>query len=376
MTRVAVPPAMIRWACHRAGMEAEEVARKIPQLTGWLQGETHPTLKQLKDLARRTYTPYGYLFLPEPPDEPLPVADFRTAAAGSTPSANLLDTIYAMQRRQAWLSEYLLEEGAPALSFVGSAQLDDDPAVIGRTMRQQLGLNADWASQIRSWQQAASALRESIEKLRVMAVINGVVGNNWHRTLDVDEFRGFALTDSHAPLIFVNGADAKSAQMFTLAHELAHIWLNKEGVSGFSSLLPGGSPVEYWCSCAAAECLVPARDLARHWESARHKGHPYKALARIFKVSPIVAARRALDLELIGYSVFQETSLTETGRHRSQSGGDFFCHQNSRVGRLFSTRVARAALEGRVGFREAYNLTGLYGNSFQKYAERIGVAVP
>lgn len=132
-------------------------------------------------------------------------------------------------------------------------------------MRRALGLDGGWAADVRTWQDAVSELRRKIERLGVMAVINGVVGNNTHRQLSVEEFRGFALTDPYAPLIFVNGADAKSAQMFTLAHELAHVWLGTEGLSGFPALLPGGSDVEDWCNSAAADLLVPAAELMARW---------------------------------------------------------------------------------------------------------------
>ncbi len=224
MTRVPIPPKMLRWACERAGYDVAHLAARIPQLPAWVRRERQPTLKQLEKLAKATHTPLGYLFLPEPPDEHLPVPDYRTVAgaARGRPSPDLLDTLYTMRRRQEWLRESLVENDAEPLAFVGSARLADEPDAVGREMRRALGLDGGWAAGVRTWQDAVSELRRTIEDLGVMAVINGVVGNNTHRRLSVEEFRGFALTDPYAPLIFVNGADAKSAQMFTLAHELAH----------------------------------------------------------------------------------------------------------------------------------------------------------
>ncbi len=93
-----------------------------------------------------------------------------------------------------------------------------------------------------------------IEQLGVMAVISGVMRNNTHRRLSVERFCGFALTDSCAPLIFVNGADAKSVQMFVLAHELAHIWLGTERLSDFQVLFSCGSDVEDWCNAWRRSC--------------------------------------------------------------------------------------------------------------------------
>lgn len=369
---------MLRWACRRAGYEPEQLADRIPQLPAWIRREKQPTLKQLEKLARVTHTPLGYLFLPEPPDEPLPVPDFRTLPGGARtrPSPELLDTLYTMQRRQAWLRETLIEGEAEPLAFVESARLSDDPEAVGREIRRALGLEGGWAASVRTWQEAVNELRRMIEQLGVMAVINSVVGNNTHRALRVEEFRGFALTDRHAPLIFVNGADAKSAQMFTLGHELAHLWLGKEGLSGFESVFPGGTDVEEWCNLAAAELLVPAKELRERWEESRRETSPFEVLARVFKVSPVVAARRALDLRLVSRTTFfdfYEAYVREEHRRaKKRSGGDFYKNQDARVGELFATQVVRAAMEGRIGFKDAYDLTGLRGGSFQEYARRLG----
>ena len=382
MTRVPVPPKMLRWACERAGYDVAHLAERLPQLRAWVRRERQPTLKQLEKLAKITHTPLGYLLLPEPPEEHLPVPDYRTVAGvrRDRPSPDLLDTLYTMKRRQEWLRESLVENDAEPLAFVGSARLADDPDAVGHEMRRALGLDLGWAAGVRTWQDAVGELRRAIEQLGVMAVINGVVGNNTHRRLSVQEFRGFALTDPYAPLIFVNGADAKSAQMFTLAHELAHIWLGTEGLSGFESLLPGGTDVEDWCNVAAGEFLAPERELRARWRQVRREASPFQDLAQAFKVSPVVAARRTLDLNLVDHNTFFDFYKRYVNReHKAgmkSSGGDFYNNQNTRVGELFGTRVLRAAMEGRIGFKEAYDLTGLRGGTFQKYAKRLGVDLP
>jgi Zn-dependent peptidase ImmA (M78 family) len=215
-----------------------------------------------------------------------------------------------------------------------------------------------------------------------MAVVNGVVGNNTQRKLDVNEFRGFALSDPYAPLIFVNGSDAKSAQMFTLAHELAHLWLGAvgEGLSGFPGLMPDGDKVENFCDQAAAEFLVPAAELRTVWRQVANSEKPFETLAGKFKVSPVVIGRRALDLRLVEksefFSFYRHYTQLEFRRKQTGTGGDFYNNQNTRVGRMFATQVIRAAKEGRIGFKEAYDLSGLNGGSFQEYARKLGVSLP
>jgi Zn-dependent peptidase ImmA (M78 family) len=301
-----------------------------------------------------------------------------------SPSADLLDTLYTMQQRQWWLRETLVEAGAEPLGVVGSARLSEAPESVALAMREALGFHSGWARGVNTWKDAISALLHAIQDLGVMAVINGVVGNNTHRKLDVAEFRGFALCDPYAPLIFVNGADTKSAQIFTLAHELAHVWIGREGLSGFEDLFPDHGDVERFCNHVAAEFLVPARELEACWAEALAAAQPYEFLARRFKVSPIVAARRAMDLRLISREAFfafykdytaQERHLEMRRKEQGKGGGDFYNNQNTRVGERFALEVFRAAKEGRVMYTEAYRLTGLQGAAFRNYAQALGIEV-
>lgn len=379
MDRAVIEPNLLSWALARSGKTPETLTKRFPKLDAWLSGEVSPTFKQLEAFAQATYTPMGYFFLPEPPEEPLPIPDFRTFTNTSVdrPSANLLDTLYTLQQRRDWLREVLIEEDASPLDFVGSARLSDPPESIGREMRRMVGLEDGWAAEVRTWTDAVGELRRAIEELGVLVVINGVVGNNTSRKLDVHEFRGFALCDAYAPAIFVNGADAESAKMFTLAHELAHLWIGEEGVSGFEGVVAAGNDVEKFCDKAAAEFLVPAQELQTLWPKIKHNEQPFQDIARRFKVSPIVAARRAWDLRLIGrehFFTFYNDYTAEEHHKKSvkKGGGDFYNNQNARVGVRFASEVIRAAKEGRIQYREAYSLTGLYGDTFKNYVQHLG----
>ena len=380
--RVPVKPELLRWARVRLGSSVEDLSGRFKKLADWERGEAQPTFKQLEAFARATHVPFGYFFLPEPPEEQLPVPDLRTIdnQRPRRPSPDLLDTLYTMQRRQAWLREELLECEAEPLEFVGSARITDDPESVGCEMRRMVGLGKRWAKTVHTWQDATGELQRSVEKLGIIAVINGIVGNNTHRKLNVREFRGFAISDKHAPLVFVNGADAKSAQMFTLAHELAHIWLGKSALTDVDPTSSPSEHIESWCDKAAAEFLVPERELKEYWSNISYDPSPFEKIAKHFKVSPIVAGRRAMDLDQVPretfFKFYREYTQREQSLATATAGGDFYNNQNTRVGKRFATQVILAAKGGRLSFKEAYDLTGLHGGTFQEYAERLGLNLP
>ena len=108
VVRVDVSPSLLKWAVERAGWDEETTQKRAPKLNGWISGDQKPTLKQLEQSAHATHTPFGLLFLQEPPHEPVPIPDMRTIGnvAVPRPSADLLDTIYTCQARQEWYREY------------------------------------------------------------------------------------------------------------------------------------------------------------------------------------------------------------------------------------------------------------------------------
>lgn len=336
-------------------------------------------MSQLEKFAHRTHTPLGYFFLTTPPVERLPIPDFRTMTDGRPrrPSPELLETVAAMQERQLWMRDELIADGARPLDFVGSVGIGVTFESIAGDMRRRLGLEAGWAAEVRTMEDALRHLRKQAESLGIFVMANGVVGNNTHRPLRVEEFRGFALTDRHAPLVFINNADTKGAQMFTFAHELAHLWLGREGLSNPDAATDDADANERFCNRIAAEFLVPAAKLTELWLTVATLDDPVEALARRFKVSPMVVARSAKELRLLSPAEF--VSFVQTYREkiaaipeRAGGGGDFWLTQGVRVGDRFGAAVVRAAKEGRLLYRDAYRLTGIHGATFDKYAAQLG----
>ena len=381
--QLTLRPSVLRWARERAGISPEDLARKLqvkPERVIEWEKSGRISIAQTDNLAKSTHTPLGFLYLSQPPPDQLPIPDFRTRTpSGLPPSPDLLETVESMQRRQSWMRDELIAEGAEPLDFVGAWGTDDSPHEAARAMRDALQLAGGWAAQETTWTDALRRLRDHAEAAGVLVVLNGVVGNNTRRKLDPDEFQGFALVDEYAPLVFVNGADFKAAQMFTLAHELAHLLVGETGLSRFQEFRPVDHVTEQFCNRTAAEFLVPERELQAFWSTARGRIDPYEAIARQFKVSSLVAARRTLDLKLIGEDDFSDfyRELQDQERHRQQtskqSGGEFWGTQKWRLGPRFGGAIVRAVKEDRLLYREAYNLTGLRGDTFEKISEKMEV---
>src|SRR5580700_1343156 len=214
--RVEVSPRLLAWARRRSGLTVDDLVRRFPGLGAWERGELLPTFTQLEGYAKATHTPIGFLFLPEPPEEQVPIPDYRTIGDSGVrrPSPDLLDTIYQCEQRQDWYREFAQVNQEEPVGFVGS--LTTAAAVIpaAAAIREALGFGVEDRGS--TWSDALRVLVDSAESLGFLVMVNGVVGSNTHRKLDPDEFRGFALADPVAPMVFVNGADTKAAQIFTL----------------------------------------------------------------------------------------------------------------------------------------------------------------
>jgi Zn-dependent peptidase ImmA (M78 family) len=380
--RVAVKPELLRWARERAGFELAALAKRFPQLPEWESGDARPTLKQLEKFAKATYAPIGFLFLPEPPPvEQVPIPDFRTIGNRHVerPSPDLLDTLYICQQRQEWYRDFTRSEREAPLPFVGSITLSENVATAAAHIRTALGFDVDARRQMPTWTEALRHFIGQADAAGVLVMVSGVVGSNNRRKLDPDEFRGFALSDDLAPLVFINGADSKSAQMFTLAHELAHIWLGRSALSDVGPASAPTNDVEIWCNRVAAEMLVPLAALRQAYNRRAVLSEEANRLARLFKVSTLVVLRRIHDAGgLTREELWQayEDELTQLRETRKESGGDFYLTQAVRVSKRFARALIRSTFEGQTSFTEAFRMLGLKKMStFRELGYNVGAGV-
>lgn len=379
MIRVGIEPELLRWACERAGTDTNEIALRIPQLLAWESGKAQPTLRQIENFARVTHTPVGYLFLKEPPVERVPIPDYRTLADEyiEHPSPDLLDSIYICQQRQEWYRDYAREMGEDQLPFVGSADLKNDVEEAAARIRHMLGFDLDERRQMPTWTDALRRFIEQADELGVLVMVNGVVGLNNHRKLDPEEFRGFALSDKLAPLVFINGADTKAAQMFTLAHELAHIWIDQSALSDAGPMASPPHNVENWCNRVAAEILVPLSGLRGEYRKSGEFLLEVNRLARCFKVSTLVILRRINDAGYLTQEQFWKAYREELERLRAipkGSGGNFYLTQAARGSKRFARALVASTLEGQTSFTEAFRMLGLKKmTTFHELGHNLGV---
>lgn len=377
--RVEVRPELLRWAIARSGKTPDDYAARFPHLSAWMRGEVAPTLKQLEAFASATYAPIGFLLLPVPPKESVPIPDFRTIAhrQAKQPSPNLLETIYICQQRQEWYRDVARIHGATRLPFVGSIKAGADVVATARAIRKALGFGLDAQRKTSTWTDALRAFIERADGTGIMVMTNGVVLNNNKRTLDPDEFRGFALVDELAPVIFINGADTKSAQMFTLAHELAHVWIGATAVSNVEADRPPNNDIEKWCDRVAAELLVPMAELDKEYDRDAPQAKEAARLARIYKVSTLVILRRMHDAGGLTREELRKAYEAEVKRLRALergSGGNFYATQAARVSKRFARALVLSTLEGQTLYRDAFRLLGFAKvDTFHKLATSLGV---
>jgi len=381
-TRAPVQPELLTWARERAGLDMADLAHRFAKIDDWERGELQPTLKQLQDFANAVHAPIGYLFLPAPPEETLPIPDFRTVdgAGVRRASPDLLDVIYSCQERQSWYRDYARANRQAELAFISSASVDEAPETVAATIAETLQIDVTARAACRDWEAARRQMIAQAEAAGVLVMVSGVVLSNNTRKLDPEEFRGFALADARAPLIFINGADSKSAQMFTLAHELAHLWLGATAVSNASAAPASGFRAEeVWCNAVAAELLVPLASIQSDAAPDDELPELVARLTRQYKVSTLVILRRLLDAGWLARAAFDTAWAAERARlrrlaERGTGGGNFYATTLTRVSRRFTRAVVESTLEGQTLYRDAFRMLGVKKTAtFEHLGQEVGV---
>lgn len=377
--RVQVSREVMEWAVAYS-RRGEYLFGKYPKLPDWLAGTVRPTAKQLRSFAHDARVTEVDLRTGMLPNLALALPDMRTLGNEriAAPSPDLFDTVHMCLVRQDWLSEYASLNGWETVDFVGSADIADDPADVADQMRATLRID-DARRESRTLLEFRRALIDQAEDCGVLVMVNGIVGDDTHRKLDPGEFRGFASADAYTPLVFVNGSDALSAQVFTLAHEIAHLWLGESALSDADASVTVSHPSEVWCNAVAARALVPDGALTASLRGA-HPLDQVADLAKGYKVSRQVILRRLLDLGAIGISEYRAeiervTAFTQGEVEGGPGGGNHYNNLLLRVSRRFARTMYWTTKGGETSYGDAFRLLGIRdGDQLNRVGEVLGLA--
>jgi len=343
----------------------------FPSLEQWINDEQKPTVNQLESLAHFFQVPFGYFFLPELPQKEYPIPHFRTQSSQSfTPSADLMEVVETLKERQQWARDTMLDWREDKLTFANRYTVNTPIPEIVQAIRNLLSVSGHWAQAAPSWTDAFRYLTEKAEAAGIFVVMNGVVNNSTRRKLNVNEFRGFVLYDDYAPFVFINNNDAVSAKIFTLVHEIVHILLGKSASFDLTKLEPAQNDIEQYCNAAAAEFLVPGELLQNELQKT---GPDYDRLARTFRVSQLVIARRLLDLKTISrtdFFAFYDKYINREEVQREAKGGNFYNTVPYRISKRFFNLIYSAVKQNKMLYSEAFRLTNLKGKTFDQYVKK------
>lgn len=309
----------LEWAARRAGSTLFDFAHTLyvndETVSSIVSGRV--TVSQVRKISEHAKVPFGFLFLPTPPEDYKPnheLIDFRTVNNRQPLSEDFLEICKDVEHKQSWYRDYLISIDAPKLEFVGKYLEDNSVrnSVIAADIRKTLGL-VNIAARLKNADEYYNAIAQSCEDNGILIFKNSIVVNSTRRRLNSEEFRGFVITDDYAPAIFINGDDSKYGNIFTLAHELAHIWLGESGISDVD--VGSNNRNEIRCNAIAAEILVPQDVFLGLWDSTEA---PYREkvslLNRTFKVSELVIARIALTCGRITSDQYKRVHLEVMSR--------------------------------------------------------------
>lgn len=373
-----INPENISWARRRAQLDISVLAKKLKvpedKLLAWEAGEKKVTFKQAQKIADKLLIPFGYLFLQRLHKKELPIPDLRTLDNRSInePSAELLKIIQIVQEQQDWYKNYLITQGVEENTQFKKFSTDAGVNEIVKDMQDALCITVNQRKG--SWEDFFRLLVKKIESIGVMVVRQGNLGHH-SKSLSVDEFRGFAIFDSIAPVIFINQADFPKARLFTLIHELAHIWIGKSGVSDIP--VQTDEKTEVLCNAVAAEFLVPSSEFIKLWREYDNWEDNLMALQSYFHVSDWVLVRRALTLGLIANSEYgryvAKLKKDYLNRARKDGGPSYYATKKSQLSECFSQAIVSEALSGRILLRDAGHILGMKPNNITAFAKELGI---
>ena len=380
--RAFITAKVFKWARESAKMTEEIAASKIAvsveKLQEWESGESYPTIRQAQTLAKAYRRPFALFFLPEIPSDFQPLQDFRKKGSKELSTSSIF-IIREIQQKQAWISDVNEENGEDKVPFIGRFTINDNPQIVAKDILRTLEvnpLNYKTNNPILEWIDSAESKGIFISRTSFI---------HSRLKLDSEELQGFAISDYFSPFVFINSDDWNAPQLFTLIHELAHLWIAESGIS--NDIEPSikkakeFNPIELFCNEVAANALMPS-DYIKNLESNvfANSQEVFKA-AKIIGVSSFALLVRALNLNIISLSNYNKLKVQADKDYRDflqreeekkkkakekKGGPNYFLLQLNRNSRLFTQTVLDAFRGGSIEPTQASSLLNVKVNKFPK----------
>lgn len=373
-TTIKISPEKLMWAAERGGISIDKLSEIFPKAVDWIYEDSFPTVKQLEKFSKKVHVPFGYLFLDKPPIEKLPITFYRSNGdVVENPPLVIRDIVNQLKFKQDWLKDFLIENKYDSLYFINSLQ--DFPNISVKSaadlIRDALNLSETWYCEtnkkgvFRYW-------IDKIEKNRIFVISTGFVGNN-KRPVDVNICKGFTLVDEYCPFIYINTNNLGGGRIFTLIHELVHIFVGKSIGFSYEPIEPSSQPLEKFCDTVASEILVPEFFFKVAWKSQSSSSiEKFTILANQFHVSKLVIAKKALDSNFIVEKEFWDfyNIYKKNYKKIKKTGGQYWNSKPYEVSRKFYEYVDVALRQGTILHSAAYKLTNMKGKTYESFKKK------
>lgn len=372
---------ILKWAMDRASFDVDSLSKKFTKISDWAEGKLKPTFTQAQKLAKTLQIPFGYFYLKNLPEELLPIPDLRTFSGVSQISPTFTELLNDVTRKQNWYKEYAIENQHLRIDSIGRFSVNHDFKEVASDIINKIKLKKMTKGNKKDFFDNSVRL---IEDIGILVMRNSILGSNTHKSLELEEFRGFAIYDEYAPLIFINTRDTENARIFTLFHELAHLWISSSGIS--NSTLSDNIDIninELFCNNVAAEILMPEKEFISIFSQENNTEKAIEKLEEHFCVSKFAVINKLYGLKLIDYNTYNtlyntaKSSYLEFISRKKQTkksgGGNSYVVARARVGKRFSSAVVYSTMEGKTLHRDAGHLLNINPSSISKYAQEWGI---
>jgi Zn-dependent peptidase ImmA (M78 family)/transcriptional regulator with XRE-family HTH domain len=302
-----ITPKILKWARESARMSEEAAASKVSitvdKLKEWEKGDSQPSIRQAETLAKAYRRPFALFFLPDIPRDFQPLQDFRKKDAKPLSTGSIF-IIREIQQKQAWIKDVYEENKETPLTFVGRFNLQSNPIAVANDILATLEINP-------SNYKKDNPISEWIEKAESKGIfISRTSFIHSRLKLNSDELQGFSIADKYAPFVFVNSDDWNAPQLFTLVHELAHIWIAASGIS--NEIEPEIKhkdklhPVELFCNEVAANALMPINLMSTFSKSTFETSQNLFRASKELGISSFAFLFRALSLNIVSLDSYRK----------------------------------------------------------------------